>query len=78
MVNLDGWVYNVHNVCMPEKSTLTVSIRMTPDMRDRLQAIADEQERTLSWVCMKILRDHLRGLDKPPSPSKKPPKAQKD
>jgi predicted transcriptional regulator len=45
---------------MQEKSTVTVSIRLTPELRNKLQAIADRDERTLSQVCMRILRDYVR------------------
>jgi len=42
---------------------LTISIRLSPEMRDKLQQLADREERTLSQFCMRILRDYLRGLD---------------
>lgn len=49
---------------MEGKATLTISIRMSPEMRDKLQARADKEERTLSQFCMRILRDHLREQEK--------------
>ena len=48
---------------MAEKQTLTISIRMSPELRDKLQALADKEERTLSQVCMRILRDHIKKLE---------------
>ena len=48
-----------------EKNTVTISIRLTPELRDKLQAIADRDERTLSQVCMRILRDYVREDEKP-------------
>ena len=56
---------------MQEKSTVTISIRLTPELRDRLQAIADRDERTLSQVCMRILRDYVREDEKPKKGQKK-------
>jgi predicted transcriptional regulator len=56
---------------MQEKSTVTVSIRLTPELRNRLQAIADREERTLSQVCMRILRDYVREDEKPKSTQKR-------
>ena len=56
---------------MQEKSTVTISIRLTPELRDRLQAIADRDERTLSQVCMRILRDYVREDEKPKKAQKK-------
>ncbi len=38
---------------------MTIAIRVPPTMRDKLQALADKEERTLSWFCMKILREYL-------------------
>jgi predicted transcriptional regulator len=59
---------------MQEKSTVTISIRLTPELRDKLQAIADREERTLSQVCMRILRDYVRMDEKPKkAPKKKSP-----
>jgi len=37
---------------------------MSPEMRDKLQALADKEERTLSWFCMKVLREYLRAAEK--------------
>lgn len=51
---------SAYNVCMEGKQTVTISIRMSPEMRDRLQALADSEERTLSQFCMRILRSYLR------------------
>jgi predicted transcriptional regulator len=56
---------------MQEKSTVTISIRLTPELRDKLQAIADRDERTLSQVCMRILRDYVREDEKPKKVQKK-------
>lgn len=45
---------------MEGKATVTISVRMSPEMRDKLQALADHEERTLSQFCMRILRNYLR------------------
>ncbi len=55
---------------MQEKSTVTVSIRLTPELRSKLQAIADREERTLSQVCMRILRDYVHDDQKPTNTQK--------
>jgi predicted transcriptional regulator len=65
---MDGFT-SAYVVYMEGKATLTISIRMSPEMRDRLQALADKEERTLSWFCMKVLRDYLRALDKKEKPN---------
>jgi len=56
---------------MQEKSTVTISIRLTPELRDKLQAVADRDERTLSQVCMRILRDYVRDDEQPRKEQKK-------
>ena len=53
----------VNNVCM-EGKTVTIALRVPPEMRDKLQKMADEQERTLSWFCMKVLRDFIQDQEK--------------
>lgn len=39
--------------------TMTVGVRMTPEMRDRLKEIADKEMRTLSNLILKILTEYL-------------------
>jgi predicted transcriptional regulator len=60
-----GMFTSTYLAYMQEKSTVTVSIRLTPELRRKLQAIADREERTLSQVCMRILRDYVREDQKP-------------
>ncbi len=38
---------------------MTVGVRMTPEMRDRLREIADKEMRTLSNLILKILTEYL-------------------
>ena len=59
-----GEFTSAYIVYMEGKATLTISIRMSPEMRDKLQALADKEERTLSWFCMKVLREYLRAAEK--------------
>ncbi len=44
-----------------EKSmkTVTVGVRMTPEMRDKLQGMADKDMRSLSNLVLKILTEYL-------------------
>jgi predicted DNA-binding protein len=39
--------------------TMTVGVRMTPEMRDKLKEIADKEMRTLSNLILKILTEYL-------------------
>ncbi len=43
---------------------MNVGIRMTPDMKDKLQKIADQEMRSLSNLVLKILTEHLREYEK--------------
>ncbi|MGF1623052.1 MAG: hypothetical protein ACFCUR_20895 [Rhodomicrobiaceae bacterium] len=36
---------------------MTISIRLSPELRDKFQAWAEEEERTLSWYCARALRE---------------------
>jgi predicted DNA-binding protein len=56
------------------EKTVMIGVRVSPEMREKLQAIADKEERTLSQVCMRILRDHLRDLEKSDKPNLPPKK----
>lgn len=46
-----------------EGKTITVSVRMPPELRDRLQAMAEENDRTLSQLCMLVLRDFVKAQE---------------
>jgi predicted transcriptional regulator len=39
--------------------SVTISVRMPHDLRDKLQALAEQRDRTLSQLCMLILRDYI-------------------
>ena len=51
-----------------------IGVRVSPEMREKLQAIADKEERTLSQVCMRILRDYLKNQEKSDNPPAQPAK----
>ncbi len=42
-----------------DKKTELISVRISKSLRDKLEAIAEEQDRPLSWVVNKILQKHL-------------------
>jgi predicted transcriptional regulator len=44
--------------------SVTISVRIPQTLRDKLQAVADERDRTLSQLCMLVLRDYVTGLEK--------------
>ena len=43
--------------------TMTVGVRMTEEMKDKLQKIADDEMRSLSNLVLKILTEYLQGID---------------
>jgi hypothetical protein len=46
-----------------------IGIRISPEMRDKLQQIADKEMRSLSNLIKKILTEYLQGYEKnPPKP----------
>lgn len=50
---------------------MPVGIRISPEMRDKLQKIADKEMRPLSNLIKKILTEYLQEYEKsPPKPSK--------
>jgi predicted transcriptional regulator len=44
----------------PGVRTAMLSITMTPEVKQRLAALAQKWERSLSWTAEKILRDYLK------------------
>lgn len=52
-----------HTLDRMEGKTITVSVRMPPELRDRLQAMAEENDRTLSQLCMLVLRDFVKAQE---------------
>jgi len=44
--------------------TELIGIRIAPEMRERLQKIADEETRSLSNLVLKILKDFLANYEK--------------
>jgi predicted transcriptional regulator len=44
--------------------SVTVGIRVPEELRDKLLAIASERDRTLSQLCMLVLRDYVEDLEK--------------
>lgn len=51
--------------------TMTIGVRMTPEIKEKLQKIADEEMRSISNLVLKIMTDYLKDYEKNPSkPSK--------
>ena len=48
---------------------MTVGVRMTPEMKDKLQKIADKEVRSLSNLILRILTEYLE-QDKKNQPQK--------
>ncbi len=46
---------------------MTVGVRMTPEMREKLQKIADKEMRSLSNLILKILVEYLQQQKEKPS-----------
>ena len=44
--------------------TNRIAIRVDDELRDRLQELADAQDRSLSYYIEKVLRDHIASLAK--------------
>lgn len=44
-----------------ERKTETLAIKMTPSEKERIQALADAQEKTMSDYVREIIRDIARG-----------------
>jgi len=46
------------------KKEVIITARITPEIKERLQALADKDERTLAWMVRKLLMEALeaRGL----------------
>jgi predicted DNA-binding protein len=40
------------------------SIRLEPQLRAQLEALADADQRTLTNYLLKVIREHVRGVDK--------------
>jgi len=43
---------------------MTVGVRLPPEIKDKLQEIADKDMRTLSNLIMKILTEYVRDIEK--------------
>ena len=39
--------------------TVTLSVIVTKEMREQLEKVAKEEERTLSWIMRKAIQDYL-------------------
>jgi predicted transcriptional regulator len=50
---------------MPARST-TVTVRLTPALRAKLQAHATAQDRTVSSLCRRLLDDAIKRMPKLP------------
>jgi predicted DNA-binding protein len=46
--------------------TMTVGVRMSHEMREKLKKIADKEMRSLSNLILKILTEHLQEYEKSP------------
>lgn len=57
-----------------EGKSITISVRMPEGLRDKLQAFADGDDRTLSQLCMLVLRDYVREREKKSAGQAKPKK----
>jgi predicted transcriptional regulator len=44
--------------------SVTISVRIPHDLRDKLQALAEQRDRTLSQLCMLVLRDYVADEEK--------------
>ncbi len=55
------------------KKEVVITARVTPEIKDIIQSLADEDERALAWMIRKLLIEALenRGLLKPERKSKK-------
>jgi predicted transcriptional regulator len=53
---------------MPDPKSTTITVRVSHDLFERLKALADRRDRTLSQLCMLILRDYVltQDRDNPP------------
>jgi predicted DNA-binding protein len=49
---------------------VAVALRISPEMREKLQKIADKEMRSLSNLIKKILTEYLQEYEKTPNPSK--------
>jgi predicted transcriptional regulator len=44
--------------------TMTIGVRMTPEIKEKLQKIADKEMRSISNLVLKILTDYLKDYEK--------------
>jgi len=50
---------------------MTIGVRITPEIKEKLQKIADKEMRSISNLVLKILTDYLNDYEEnPPKPSK--------
>lgn len=48
---------------------MTIGVRITPEIKEKLQKIADKEMRSISNLVLKILTDYLKDHEKnPPKP----------
>lgn len=61
-------IFTKNNLSNIERNmkTMTVGVRMSQEMRGKLQKIADEDMRTLSNLILKILTEYLQEYEKKP------------
>ena len=46
--------------------TMTIGVRMTPEIKENLQKIADKEMRSISNLVLKILTDYLKDYETKP------------
>jgi hypothetical protein len=57
------------NIVIPVKKEVIITARITPEIKEIIQSLADKDERTLGWIVRKLLLEALesRGVLKPDS-----------
>lgn len=62
-MGVDNYAYLTHTINMPNKHG-SFNLRMPPNLKSRLEALATEKELTLTALILEVLRQHLENLGK--------------